>query len=65
MSSPFRLHEEEDRKARQDGRLAAGPSFGMDQVLGRVAVQMQVLDPDLDKFAPLTPVRKRVLIVNP
>jgi len=39
-------------EAGQDGHVAAGPSLGMDKTnLGRVAVEMQILDSDLDKLA--------------
>ena len=39
-------------EARQDGYITAGPALGMDKTnLGRVAVEMQILDADLDKLA--------------
>jgi hypothetical protein len=39
-------------EAGQDGHVAAGAALGMDKTnLGRVAVEMQILDADLDKLA--------------
>src|SRR5712691_5795058 len=49
-------------EAGQDGHVAAGPALGMDKTnLGRVAVEMQILDADLDKLAdPRTGEKQRL-----